>query len=203
MNKNIKQILKENNLGIKLDIGCGANKQKGFVGMDFRALEGVDIVHNLEQFPYPLPDNSVSFAVASHVLEHIKPTPPDSKLVALINLLEKKKILNKKEIRESIGDYDHTGTFIKFMDEVWRILKPEGQFAFVVPYAGSAGYWQDPSHINPITEATIAYFDPEDKSGLWRIYKTKPWKILQNTWMSNGNLECLLEKRNEEIYEKK
>ena len=59
--------------GIMLDIGCGANKQKGFVGMDARELDGVDIVHNLEDFPWPLEDNSCLTIVGSHIVEHIKP----------------------------------------------------------------------------------------------------------------------------------
>lgn len=192
---NVKKLLRENNLGIKLDIGCGENKQEGFIGMDVRPFKGVDIVQNLEKFPWILPDNSVSMAVASHVLEHINPALPDSKLVALINLLKEKKILNEKEIIENIGEYDHFGTFIRFMDEVWRILKPRGRFAFVVPYAGSIGYFQDPTHINPINEVTMAYFDPLDFSGLWRIYKPKPWKIISNTWNNGGTLEIVLEKR--------
>lgn len=59
--------------GILLDIGCGENKQKGFVGMDRRKLPGVDIVHDLERFPYPLPDESCLTIVGSHIVEHIKP----------------------------------------------------------------------------------------------------------------------------------
>lgn len=58
---------------IKLDIGCGMNKQEGFIGMDCRELPGVDIVHDLEEFPWPVEDNCVMVAVASHVVEHIKP----------------------------------------------------------------------------------------------------------------------------------
>ena len=40
--------------GIQLDIGCGANKQPGFVGIDIRPLDGVDIIHDLEVQPWPL-----------------------------------------------------------------------------------------------------------------------------------------------------
>lgn len=191
----IESLLEKHNLGIKLDIGCGANKQVGFVGMDVRELEGVDIVHNLEKFPYPLPDESCSMVVASHVLEHMNPASTDPRLVGLVDLLLKKKVITKKEADEHLGDYEIFGVFMTFMNEVWRITKTGGQFAFVVPYAGSAGYWQDPTHLNPITEATVAYFDPLDTSGLWNIYKPKPWHIKANDWNANGNLEVVLEKR--------
>ena len=38
--------MKDSKFGIQLDIGCGSNKQKGFVGMDKRDIAGVDIVHD-------------------------------------------------------------------------------------------------------------------------------------------------------------
>ena len=193
--KSVNSILKENNQGVKLDIGCGGNKQRGFVGMDVRKMEGVDIVHNLEKFPWPIPNESVSLAVASHVLEHINPGSTDPRLVALVNLLDKKKVLSKKEIKNAIGEVETFGVFMSFMNEVWRILQKGGRFAFVVPYAGSPGFFQDPTHINPISEATISYFDPLDRSGLWFIYRPSPWKIIESHFDTIGNLEVVLEKR--------
>ena len=60
--------------GIRLDIGCGGNKQhESFVGMDKRKLPGVDVVHDLEVFPYPLPDDCCLMIIGSHIVEHIKP----------------------------------------------------------------------------------------------------------------------------------
>lgn len=58
---------------IQLDIGCGENKQEGFLGMDRRKMDGVDIVHDLEEFPWPLEAESCITIVASHIVEHIKP----------------------------------------------------------------------------------------------------------------------------------
>lgn len=60
--------------GVRLDLGCGAHKQEGgFLGIDKRKTPAVDIVHDLERFPWPLPDNVASCAVLSHFWEHIKP----------------------------------------------------------------------------------------------------------------------------------
>ncbi len=64
---------KKRKTGIMLDIGCGGNKNPGFVGMDMRPLEGVDIVHDMEKFPYPFKDEECLTIVASHIVEHIKP----------------------------------------------------------------------------------------------------------------------------------
>lgn len=61
------------NQGIRLDVGCGGNKQHGFTGMDKRNLPGVDIVHDLEIIPYPLESESCSIIVGSHIWEHLKP----------------------------------------------------------------------------------------------------------------------------------
>lgn len=68
----VEDIIKANS-AICFDIGCGANKHAGFVGMDARALPGVDIVHNWNNYPWPLPDGCVMTAIASHVVEHVNP----------------------------------------------------------------------------------------------------------------------------------
>jgi len=161
---NIDELLAKNQ-GIQLDIGCGANKQPDFVGIDVRPLDGVDIVQDLQIQPWPLPGASVIRAVSHHLVEHINPA--------------------------NFG-------FINFMDEVWRIMKPQGQFAISCPHGSSQGYIQDPTHINPINETTWAYFDPEEPRGggiLYNIYHPKPWKIAFLEWSPTANIEVLLVKR--------
>ena len=54
-----------------LDVGCGKHKLPGSVGLDIVPLEGVDVVHDLNTFPYPFPDNSFDQIRLSHVIEHI------------------------------------------------------------------------------------------------------------------------------------
>lgn len=56
---------------IMLDVGCGLNKQPGFVGMDKRAVDGVQIVHDVCDFPWPLEDESCAVILMSHLIEHI------------------------------------------------------------------------------------------------------------------------------------
>lgn len=55
---------------VRLDLGCGANKQPGFTGADSVGFPGVDVVTDLRQ-PWPWPDNSVSEVFCSHFLEHL------------------------------------------------------------------------------------------------------------------------------------
>lgn len=59
---------------MKLDLGCGASKRDGFIGVDSLSLPGVDIVHNLSAYPYPFEDNSIEEVWMDNVLEHI-PNP--------------------------------------------------------------------------------------------------------------------------------
>lgn len=58
---------------MNLDIGCGINKHEGFVGMDARACEGVDIVHDIQDFPWPIDDNSCNCILMRNIYEHIEP----------------------------------------------------------------------------------------------------------------------------------
>jgi hypothetical protein len=192
--KNINALI-NSRAGIALDIGCGGKKaDPTFVGMDVRPHPEVDIVHNLEKFPWPLPDNCCYLVHASHILEHISPSGTDPKLVGLIDLLVKKKVVTKREVDTWIGEYNLFSNFIRLMDEVWRVTRMGGKFHFVVPYGTSDGYQQDPTHVNPITETTLEYFDPYKASGLWHFYRPKPWSIELSAWQSNGFLEVLLKK---------
>ena len=68
-----KKTISKDKYGIRLDVGCGINKQKGFVGIDIVPHECVDIVHDLQVFPWPVPDDSCYQILLSHVWEHIEP----------------------------------------------------------------------------------------------------------------------------------
>lgn len=125
----------------KLDIGCGFSRREGYVGLDKRALDGVEIVHDLEVFPYPIPDNTFTEIRAHHVFEHIKPW-----------------------------------FTVDLMNELWRIMKPDGLLRVDVPYGGTNSYRQDPTHCNEFIELTFWYFDPIND--MYQIYRPSPWKMV-------------------------
>ena len=199
---NIKRdIFKEKSVTF-VDLGCGGNKRPGCIGVDFRKMEGVDIVQNLTIYPWlSIPDSVADVVYTSHLLEHINPDSPDPRLAGLLNLLKNKNIITSLEIAKNVGEYEFLGGFTRFMDEVWRITKTGGQFISTFPFAGSPGYWQDPTHVNPITHVTMAYFDPlaKDSAGniynLYTIYRPKPWKIVKCFYDQNGFMEIAMEKR--------
>jgi len=55
----------------KLNLGCGDDIKKGYVNTDAVKLPGVDIVHNLNKFPWPFKNNEFDEVYTSHVLEHV------------------------------------------------------------------------------------------------------------------------------------
>jgi len=56
---------------------------------------------------------------------------------------------------------EHTSDLIKFMNEVYRILKPKGEIKIVAPYYTSIRCWQDPTHKRAINESTFLYFNKQ------------------------------------------
>ncbi|HIH10794.1 TPA: class I SAM-dependent methyltransferase [Candidatus Woesearchaeota archaeon] len=55
----------------KLHIGCGKTILPGYVNLDMQLLPGVDVVQDLEKFPYPFKDGEFDLIEAHQVLEHI------------------------------------------------------------------------------------------------------------------------------------
>ena len=123
---------------MRIDIGCGQNKQPGYIGIDVAG--DADIIHDLDVYPWPFEDNSIDVVFCSHYLEH------------------------SKEIT-------------KFMDECYRIMKPEAQMTIISPYYSSVRAMQDPFHINFISEMTFLYYNKK-----WREdNKLDHYKIKKNT----------------------
>jgi len=55
-----------------LDMGCGGKEQPGAVGVDRLRLPGVDVVHDLDTFPYPFEEDEFSKVRCNHVIEHLR-----------------------------------------------------------------------------------------------------------------------------------
>jgi DNA modification methylase len=55
----------------KLNLGCGADIRKGYDNLDFVKNQGVNIVWNLNKFPYPIKDNTYDEIYARFILEHL------------------------------------------------------------------------------------------------------------------------------------
>ncbi len=55
----------------KLNLGCGFKHKENFLNVDFFSECEPDILHNLEEFPYPFESDSVNEVVLDNVLEHL------------------------------------------------------------------------------------------------------------------------------------
>lgn len=54
-----------------IDIGCGDRKTEDAVGVDVCMLPGVDVVHDLNSFPYPFKNKSFDRVVMNNIIEHL------------------------------------------------------------------------------------------------------------------------------------
>jgi len=55
-----------------LDVGCGLRKRDGAVGIDINPRSHADVIHDLDQFPYPFADNEFDEIVCDNILEHLQ-----------------------------------------------------------------------------------------------------------------------------------
>ncbi len=117
-----------------LDVGCGRKKDPvATVGMDAFALPGVDVVHDVLDFPWPFPDGSFDRLVSHQLIEHIPPGRAGQ------------------------------DPLLEFFDEAWRVLRPGGTFAFDTPHADSWYAYGDLTHRRyfvPYAFHVLWEFDP-------------------------------------------
>lgn len=56
---------------MKLNLGCGNDIKSGWINVDCAALPGVDVVHDLNKYPWPFEDGQFDEITARDVLEHL------------------------------------------------------------------------------------------------------------------------------------
>lgn len=152
---------------MKLDIACGHHKQAAdWIGMDIQKIPGVDIVHDVNVHPWPLENESVERANAWHIVEHIP--------------------------RVVVTERGTRFPFIAFMDECWRVLKPEAEIDIECPHGASEVFMHDPTHCNPVTEVTWEYFSPQ--CSRYEVFQPKPWTIKSLSYTRDGNVNVVLKK---------
>ena len=54
-----------------LDVGCGANKTAGAIGLDNNPKTAADVIHDLGTVPYPFSDDEFDTVVSNHTVEHV------------------------------------------------------------------------------------------------------------------------------------
>lgn len=125
-----------------LDLGCGPSPRNPFnmdllFGVDLTPLKELDIEvrrANLAVESIPFEENYFDSVSAFDFFEHIP----------------------RQIYLESTGEMIFP--FIRLMDEIHRVLKPEGRFLAHTPNFSSDEAYQDPTHVNPVTTRTHEYF---------------------------------------------
>lgn len=54
-----------------LDVGCGRAKTPGAIGIDANPASDADVIHDLEDFPYPFRDDSFDRIICNGIVEHL------------------------------------------------------------------------------------------------------------------------------------
>lgn len=112
---------------IRLDLACGQSPRDGYTGVDI--WPGAEIVHDLDEYPWPWDDRSVDAVHCSHYVEHI--------------------------------GYDRGRDLTAFMDEVWRICRPDATVEIRHPHLQNERAFQDPYHRRYIPAVTWCYYNTE------------------------------------------
>lgn len=125
---------------ISLDLGCGNNARNLFntaniCGVDIReSLEGDIKYANLATDPIPWPSDFFDYCTAFDFLEHVP-----------------------RVLACDSGSSTYF-PFVVLMSEIWRVLKPGGLFFHQTPAFPCKQAFQDPTHVNIITEDTMPYY---------------------------------------------
>jgi len=59
---------------MKVYFGCGNHRVNGFIGVDKLKMDPVDVVHDMNTFPYPFHNNSIEEVLLINILEHLPNT---------------------------------------------------------------------------------------------------------------------------------
>ncbi|MEB3301466.1 MAG: class I SAM-dependent methyltransferase [Cyanobacteriota bacterium] len=126
-----------------LDLGCGTSPRNPFGaevsrGVDIRPSEDLSIVGcDLCVSEIPFADESFEYVTAFDFIEHIP--------------------------RVTVVDGRTTFPFVNLMSEIHRILKPDGLFYSHTPAYPCSEAFQDPTHVNIITEKTFPLYFCSDR----------------------------------------
>lgn len=145
-----------------LDIGSGPVPKNPFdanacFGADLRANDANNVVYSdLSQGALPFEDEKFDYVTAFDVLEHIP--------------------------RVSLRNGETVFPFIILMNEIFRVLKPGGVFLNCQPVFPGKSAFQDPTHVNLMSEDTMDYYFC---SKAWaRIYGySGSFELLQDGWV--------------------
>jgi predicted SAM-dependent methyltransferase len=161
----LKQLLAKTD-DLKINLGAGQDQFEGFVNTDRVRLPGIDVVHNLVEFPYPFPDACASEMRAVDVLEHLPNYVADG--------------------RPGV---------IAFIEECHRILKPGGELYIQTPGYDAEFLWLDPTHVRGFHPESMDFFDPDKHYGQTTGFYSEAKFSVKVEQLENKNLRFWMRKK--------
>lgn len=151
--------------GISVNLGAGTDIQPGWLNVDLVPLDGINLVHNMAIYPWPIESNSAMQIRAVDVLEHLPPYTQDLK-----------------------------PGVIAFIEECHRILKPGGVLFIQTPGWRAEFLWIDPTHVRGFDIASMDFFDPNTHYGTTTgFYSDCKFKVHAEE-LENHNIRFWMEK---------
>jgi SAM-dependent methyltransferase len=151
---------------IHIDMGCGFHPRNPFGA---ERLIGIDILPS-ESFLHRTDIEYIQVALGQQI-----PMPNGS--VDTISGYDFVEHLNR-------GNGSSGNEFISFMSEAHRVLRPGGILFLVTPAFPSPAAFQDPTHVNFITEQTVNYFLGPDALAQKMGYGfSGSFEMIAQTWM--------------------
>jgi SAM-dependent methyltransferase len=150
---------------VNIDLGGGSGStNKNFINVDKIDGPNVDIVHDLEDIPWPFPSGCANLLIASHIVEHIN--PHNNGFIKWMDeawrvLKPGGQIMISTPYAGSMGYWQDPGHINGCNEVTW--------------------YYFDP-------------LQKIDKSDLYHFYEPAPWKVENLGWNADSNLEVLLSK---------
>lgn len=166
------------NRGSALDIGSGPEpknpfKAKAVYGADLRENKSKGVVYaDFTTGCLPFENETFDYITAYDVLEHIQ--------------------------RVSVVGTETTFPFIHIMNEIFRILKPDGIFFNIQPCYPDKEVFQDPTHVNIMTEDTLYQYFCEPA---WaRIYGYEgSFRMVREGWLNSKYFSFMKKSYNQPI----
>ena len=151
---------------LRLNLGAGEHPREGFINVDFLDLPGIDVVHNLMDFPYPFADESAEWISAIDVIEHLD------------NYTDNKKPL-----------------IVAFVEECHRILEPGGTLFIQTPRYDAEFMWIDLTHVRGFHPQSMDFFDPDTHYGTTTGFYSRAKFTVSVKQLDNKNLQFTMIKR--------
>lgn len=117
---------------MKINLGSGMDYREGFCNVDMCKDIKIDILHDLNVYPYPFQDDSADVIVASHIIEHMD--DPMRFMEECYRILkENGKLIIDCPIGGTWASY-HLNHKYNLSPYSFKIIEPKDKWAFQFPF---------------------------------------------------------------------